>query len=205
MISQVRLAQEFGVSRTPLREAMRRLQQEGLIAAEVNRRARIVEFDAVALEQIYSERIMHESLGLEITLQRWEPQDLDQMDVYVRTLRRAKEDGALDVWDAAHLDFHRHLVGRSNDRLKRQIKTLAEQGERFRCMVEGPTLNVWNDWDLDHELIAAACREGRRQEAVGCLARHLARSAMALGPCPRILDTGCDYAAVGSVAARRAS
>lgn len=180
IISQVRLATDLGVSRTPLREAIRRLQQEGLVEAEVNRRARVVQFEPSTLEQVYTERIMHETLALGVTLLLLEPGDLDEIDRLVVEMREAKAAQAFDAWDVAHRSFHRQLAVRASDPLRGRINLLTEQGVRFRRMVERPTLETWNDWDVDHEIIAQACRDGRRHDAVATLARHLARSAMSL-------------------------
>src|SRR6266496_3683716 len=46
VLSQVQLAQEIGVSRTPLREALRMLQEEGLVLAEYNHRVRVADIDS---------------------------------------------------------------------------------------------------------------------------------------------------------------
>src|SRR5882762_1619922 len=62
-LNQVELAPRLGVSRTPLREAIRMLQEEGLVEAEPQKRARIVGFDPADLEAAYVQRILLESLG----------------------------------------------------------------------------------------------------------------------------------------------
>jgi DNA-binding GntR family transcriptional regulator len=56
-LSQVQLASNLGVSRGPLREAVRMLQREGLVEAEVNRRGRVSSFSIQDLEQLYAMRI----------------------------------------------------------------------------------------------------------------------------------------------------
>ena len=66
-LSQVQLATKLGVSRGPLREAVRMLQREGLVEAEVNRRGRVSSFSIDDLEQLYAMRIVHESLAIRIT------------------------------------------------------------------------------------------------------------------------------------------
>src|ERR1700680_5103985 len=68
VLSQVQIAQEIGVSRTPLREALRMLQEEGLVLAEYNHRVRVAGIDIGEFEQFYASRIMLESLPLALTL-----------------------------------------------------------------------------------------------------------------------------------------
>ncbi|TMD00666.1 MAG: GntR family transcriptional regulator, partial [Chloroflexi bacterium] len=52
-ISQVELAERLGVSRTPLREAMRMLQAEGIIHAEHGRRTRVTALDVGDIDTVY--------------------------------------------------------------------------------------------------------------------------------------------------------
>src|SRR4051812_1169371 len=70
VLSQLRLAEEFGVSRGPVREALRLLQREGLVEAELNRRVRIAEFSVNDLEEIYAMRIANEALAVRTTVPR---------------------------------------------------------------------------------------------------------------------------------------
>ena len=68
VLSQVQLAQVIGVSRTPLREALRMLQEEGLVLAEYNHRVRVADIDIGELEYFYASRIMLESLAISLTV-----------------------------------------------------------------------------------------------------------------------------------------
>ena len=60
--SVVQLAAQCGVSRTPLREAVRMLQREGLLIGEPNRRFVVAPFSLDDLEQIYSARKRRENI-----------------------------------------------------------------------------------------------------------------------------------------------
>src|SRR5947209_17923442 len=80
ILSQVQLAQQFGVSRTPLREALRMLQEERLVLAEHNHRVRVADINLAELESLYACRIMLESLALALTLPHLSLEDLDAFD-----------------------------------------------------------------------------------------------------------------------------
>src|SRR6266852_3893384 len=75
-LSQVKLAQQLGVSRTPLREALRLLQHEGLVRGEPRQRVRISGFSITDLEQLYAARITLEALGIRLTIPRLSSNDL---------------------------------------------------------------------------------------------------------------------------------
>jgi DNA-binding GntR family transcriptional regulator len=60
--SQLVLARELGVGRTPLREALRMLQSEGLVISEPNRRVRIAELSIADAEELYVMRILLEAV-----------------------------------------------------------------------------------------------------------------------------------------------
>jgi DNA-binding GntR family transcriptional regulator len=66
IISQAGVARDIGVSRTPVREAMRMLQNEGLLLAEPNNRARVTGFSAGELEATYFSRILLESADFDV-------------------------------------------------------------------------------------------------------------------------------------------
>src|SRR5580765_593543 len=66
--SQVALAKQLGVSRTPLREALRLLEREGLVISQPNRRVRIAQFSIADLEGVYAMRIALEATGIRATV-----------------------------------------------------------------------------------------------------------------------------------------
>src|ERR1700722_10486 len=68
VMSQVALAEELGISRTPLREALRMLQSERLVEAEPNRRVRVAPMSPADLEELYVVRITLEAEALRLSV-----------------------------------------------------------------------------------------------------------------------------------------
>ena len=130
-LSQVQLASKLGVSRGPLREAVRMLQREGLVEAELNRRGRVSSFSIDDLEQLYAMRIVHESLAIRINVPRFTKRDVDGLR---SCLRRMESLAAHDLrqWQAVDREFHFSLVAHSGDRLMRTIRELYDHADRYR-------------------------------------------------------------------------
>src|SRR3982074_810257 len=79
VLSQLRLAKDFGVSRGPVREALRLLQRRGLGGAELNRRVRIADFSVDDLEQLYAMRVVNEALAVRATVPRLTAPQLQEL------------------------------------------------------------------------------------------------------------------------------
>lgn len=76
VMSQVALAEELGISRTPLREALRLLQGEGLIEAEPNRRVRVAPMTASDMEELCVMRVTLEAEARRLSVPMLAPEDL---------------------------------------------------------------------------------------------------------------------------------
>lgn len=179
VISQVKLADQLGVSRTPLREAMRRLQQEELIVAEPNRRARVAGFNAAELEAVYTRRLFYEPLGILLSVPRSDDRQIEALLGMVAEMRAAKEEDDYPRWEVAHKGFHRALVANAGSLLP-SILTSIERGEPYGRFARSQNGRAWSYWDADHERIVDACQERDETAASVELARHLARTALAL-------------------------
>src|SRR3989440_12360193 len=88
-LSQVSLAGQLGISRTPLREVLRMLQEEGLVEIEPNQRTRVAGLDPRELDDVYASRILHETLALSLTLDGFGTADQRQAKRLLTAMRRA--------------------------------------------------------------------------------------------------------------------
>ena len=178
-LSQVSLARALGVSTTPLREALRQLEAEGLVESRRNRRPRVPPFDPADLETVYCNRILLESLGVALTVPMLTEADLAQLREYLGSMRLTGEQADIERWDHAHSSFHIALVSGCNAALRQQIVNMMARADRYRRMsVLGDQPVGWRIGETEHEDILKACEERRASDAALLLARHLTRSAL---------------------------
>jgi DNA-binding GntR family transcriptional regulator len=180
-LSQVQLAVQYGVSRGPVREALRMLQRDGLIDAELNRRVRVAAISFEDLEQLYALRIVTESLALRAGVDRFTTADLESMN-------RALDEmdilagGDIELWEKPHRRFHQGLISYGGDRITRQCEQWFEHSERYRRIYFGADRHIddWQEGARQHREIFDSCVERQAQIAAQQLARHLARTALSV-------------------------
>jgi len=176
-LKQAELARVLAVSRTPLREAFRMLQEEGLVSAEPNQRSVVLGLDAEELDSLYAARVTLESLGARITAGRMTRDEIRAATAAYKEMDRTYRAGDLASWTVAHRRFHRLLVGRSGAPVLRTISSYAEQSERY---VRIDQLTHAQDFDArqrEHQAIFDAVRDGDGRAAVMEMAKHLSGTA----------------------------
>jgi DNA-binding GntR family transcriptional regulator len=178
VLSQVKLARELGVSTTPLREAMRLLQAEGLLTAEHNRRSRVAPLDPKDIDAVYASRILFEALAIRLTVPGMTTADHQALRADLEAMREAGDAQDLRAWEPVHRDFHRRLLHGSAS-MERIIDPILDRSERYRrSSLFGSPARTWELGNDEHEAIVGACEARDPQGAAALLARHLARSAL---------------------------
>jgi DNA-binding GntR family transcriptional regulator len=176
-MSQVSLARQFGISRSPVREALRLLEREGLVEVRVNQRPRVAVISVDEVEGLYALRIVLEPLALAVSVPRFGPAD---RAVIERTL--AEMDGLAGVdlprWEASHRAFHHALVAHAGAPVVGRIDELFDHSDRYRRMHQARTPQPWAMGRRDHHAIARAACDGDAARASALLAHHLARTAL---------------------------
>lgn len=180
VISQVKLAERLSVNRTPLREALRMLQREGLVHAEYNRRIRIAPLRTAEFEQIYAIRVLQEALGIRLGVPRFSSVDLQRMAELIEEMESLASSDNFEQWEQPHRQFHRLLVSQAGERLRDSLAMLQDHTERYRraLIIQSPV--ALEHGAVDHRNIAAACAARDATAAGAWVARHLSRTALAL-------------------------
>lgn len=176
-LKQAELARVFAVSRTPLREAFRMLQEEGLIAGEPNQRSRVLGFDPDELELLYAGRVTLECLGVRLTAGRLSREEERSAVAAIREMDRTQRAGDTAGWSVAHHRLHRLLIGRSGSAVLRTTASYAEQSDRY---VRAYQLrhDAFAARQREHTAILEAVRDGEPHRAVELMAQHLSGTAL---------------------------
>jgi DNA-binding GntR family transcriptional regulator len=177
-LSQVELARRTGVSTTPLREALRRLEAEGLVESRPNRRPRVRPFDGEDLDSVYAARVLLEPLAVRLTVPRLSVSDLTGLRERLAAMRRIAAPADIAAWERAHHAFHRRLIAAAPKPLRDQIETLMARADRYRRIaVRDDTPDGRALGDAEHEAIVEACEAHDATGAAALLRAQLARSA----------------------------
>jgi DNA-binding GntR family transcriptional regulator len=188
-LSQVQLARLTGVSTTPLREALRRLEAEGLVESRRNRRPRVRPLACDDLDSVYAARVLLEPLALRLTVPRLSFGDLGELRERLAAMRLAAmpqddEDSIWDrsAWERAHEAFHLLLISGAPKPLRDHIETLMARADRYRRISVGSDGAAGHaQGDAEHAGIIEACEAGEAELAARVLRAQLARSARTVG------------------------
>ncbi len=112
------LASEIGISRTPVRDALRRLQSDGLITITPNSGARVASWNRDELGEIAHMRVLLEGYAAELAARKITPAEIETLRGYAVEMENALgEDGIvdLDLMSRRNLDFHRGIAQASRN------------------------------------------------------------------------------------------
>jgi DNA-binding GntR family transcriptional regulator len=179
-LSTVQLAAEYGVSRTPLREALRMLEEEGLLASEGNRRSRVATMSSDQLETVYAERLLLGFLGTYLTVSKMDRDDVDNLDQLFRGLKDAADRNDFALWHAADHAFHAAHTSQAPTPLREELERLRVRSDYFATLWVRNRPFRQPSSTQDHRLILEACRDKDPAGAARAAANHLARVALSV-------------------------
>ncbi len=175
-IPQATLASDFGAGRTPLREALRMLQRDGLVISEPNRSVRVATLSGEDFEELYVMRIALEAVAIRITVPTLTSADLANLEGYMAQMEHYQKVGDMVGLGTPHRAFHRLLVAASGPRVSSEIADLSDHSERYRLRFGGYA--TWDDRRTEHRDIFDAAAAGDPDLAAVRLAEHYARTAL---------------------------
>ena len=183
--SQVALAERLGAGRTPIREALRLLERDGLVVSAPNRRVTIARLSGDDAEELYIMRIALETIAIRLTVPRLRSADIAELEGCMAQMEhymRARDRVGLRT---PHRAFHLGLVTAAGQRGVREISALFDHAERYRLAHGAYDDRDRGMRDSEHRSLLDAVTAGDAARAARLLAEHFANTA-------RLIFTGLD-------------
>jgi DNA-binding GntR family transcriptional regulator len=128
-ISEEEFAEELGISRTPVREALNRLSEIGLVESMLNRGFTVKKFSKKEVEDIYILRECLERLTVKLAIANWDAEKEKELRSLLDKYPKIMKTGNLAEFSHADDDFHaliaqysdNHALGKSLEHLRDQI------------------------------------------------------------------------------------
>jgi DNA-binding GntR family transcriptional regulator len=118
-IDELKIAEEFGISRTPLREALKVLAAEGLVTMKVRRGAYVTEVSEKDLRDVYHLLSLLESDAAAVVASTMTPEQLTELETLHQDLEKQVHDR--DAFFATNEQFHMRLLELADNRWRSQM------------------------------------------------------------------------------------
>jgi DNA-binding GntR family transcriptional regulator len=127
-LMEIQLADDLGVSRTPVREAIRKLELEGFVVMIPRRGTYVANLSIKDINDVYEIRISLDVLAAGLAAERIEPEELEELNRLLLEISEAAKTGPMEKIVKLDTAFHDVLYKASrNDRLRNIINNLREQ------------------------------------------------------------------------------
>jgi DNA-binding GntR family transcriptional regulator len=131
-----KLAAQFEVSRTPIREVIRQLESEGLATAEKRKGATVTKLSVEEIDEIYSLRIILESYAASLTVKRLGKKERDVLREFGKSFIECAKHRKYAEWLAAGIRFHAFFAENcGNLTLYKIIDDLRSRVHRYQFIV----------------------------------------------------------------------
>jgi DNA-binding GntR family transcriptional regulator len=189
-IGQQAVAERFGTSRLPVREALRQLQNEGLVVVAPNVGARVARLDPAEFDEVYLLRQRLEPLAVERSSPRLTDAQLDGLAAEVEVMERFGElPGREARWLAHDRAFHLgSFAGAGSPRLLSIIESLWNVAEPYRRAYLGLHPEVLEVTLVEHRLLLDALRRRDGEDAARVVEMHIRRTRVGLAEHPEVFD-----------------
>ena len=184
-IRQEDIAEEFGASRLPVREALRILESDGLVTLIANTGAWVSHLSLAECQEMYQIRERIEPLLLRYSLPQLSAETLDRLQELADNMQAGS-----DVETFLHLDREFHLLsytGATTSMLGDTVRRLWNSTQHYRrafTVLIGPDHNQAVHYE--HQLLVGALRRGEGEDAERVLSGHIRRTRLELSKHPEL-------------------
>lgn len=168
-----RLADDFGVSRIPVREALRSLASEGYVTIEPRKGATVARLSRESVEEMIEIRATLEGLNARLVTRRRNPELIARLQAVLEQGRIASADGAIAELAVLNGRYHDMLAEAGNNRiLAEMMRQLRDRTAAFFGAAPSIAVRRWQD----HAGIVQAIIDGDEELAATLAARHVTES-----------------------------
>lgn len=172
-LMEVAIAEQMGVSRTPVREAIRRLEAEGLVTMVPRKGTHVSELSSKDIIDVLEVRGALDKLATGLAAKRIKPQQLRALESihkqYIAFVEKENIEGAV----RKDIEFHDAIYAASgNSRLIGVLSTLKEHIYRFR-VIYLRDMDIAEHVEQEHRQILDALKEGNEQLAAELAEKHI--------------------------------
>lgn len=186
-ILQEDVAQRFGASRVPVREAFRTLEADGLVTLVANAGAWVSRLSLAECDEVYQTRERVEPLLLRYAMPGIDSAHLDRLDELAVQMQHTE-----DVEEFLRLDREFHLGSYApaqttvlGDLVHRLWNTTQHYRRAFTLLLDEHSARVVHD---EHHMLVSAIRDGDTEGAESILAGHIRRTRLGLARHPEVFD-----------------
>ncbi|MBB3770152.1 DNA-binding GntR family transcriptional regulator [Angulomicrobium tetraedrale] len=171
-LRQEKLASELGVSRVPLREAIRQLEAEGLVVSELHKGTVVSSLSLEEIEELFEIRMRMETWLFEVAIPRLTEEDFALAEAVTD---EAMASGSVENWGELNWRFHETLYRPSGHLIAlKLLRTVHDNANRYVNLQIAVAEDVERELS-DHRALIAFARLGDIRRAVDTLRAHIQR------------------------------
>ncbi|MCR5757613.1 MAG: GntR family transcriptional regulator [Selenomonas sp.] len=175
-VMEIQLAEELGVSRTPVREALRKLELEGYVVMMPRRGTYVASMSIRDINEIFEIRTALESLSNGLAADHITDEELEHLQRLLVIIGGYIKEGNIDKIVETDIEFHDTMYHAArNERLVGVISNLRDQLTRFRTLSMSYPGRLEETLE-EHRLIVEAIANGDRKTASKAAERHMENS-----------------------------
>lgn len=172
-LMEIKLAESLGVSRTPIREAIRKLELEGLVVMIPRKGAAVANITEKDTKDVLEVRRTLEMFAVEVACDRITEEQLEQLKGAAKAFEASK--GSMDLIRIAETDMNFHEIiyeATQNERLVQMLNNLRENMYRYRIEYLKDS-NYYDSLVKEHQEILDAIETGDKERAGTCMRDHI--------------------------------
>lgn len=172
-LMETQLGEKLGVSRTPIREAIRKLELEGLVVMVPRKGAQVAQFTIKDIEDVLQVRASLEALAAKLACRHMDERSFLKLQLIITEYEYAAKEDDIEVMIQKDIEFHDTIaLASQNDKLIQLYNNMREQVQRYRIAYLKNTEKS-NTVIAEHHEILKALKERNEKVAADLATKHI--------------------------------